>query len=237
MKPIIYKTEMVRAILAGNKTQTRRPIKDKDIIYSWDCEKDGTPIAFIEQETGDIYPPTYPAPYQPGDILWVRETWRKTGVQIEPYQYKATEERLILMGESGDILCGRYRYRPSIHMPREVARLFLRVKKVWVERAQDITDEGAKSEGANFKNGKNVGYEEKMNRSARDRSAEIWASCYAAPRPVKHKGVVTRYESFPWEDVQESREHKGLPWYVMGNPWVWVTEFEQVSKEKAENGN
>ena len=75
MKPMLFNTEMMRAILEGRKTVTRRIIKNKDIINGWDCETDGVPTAYIDQTTGDSYPPTAPAPYHPGDILWVRETW------------------------------------------------------------------------------------------------------------------------------------------------------------------
>lgn len=75
IKPILFNTKMVRAILNGEKTQTRRAVKDKDIINNWDCESDGTPIAYVDQSTGDRYPPTAPCPYSPGDVLWVRETY------------------------------------------------------------------------------------------------------------------------------------------------------------------
>lgn len=65
IKPILFNTEMVRSILDGRKSQTRRAVKDKDIINSWDCESDGTPIAYVDQSTGDRYLPTARAPTAP----------------------------------------------------------------------------------------------------------------------------------------------------------------------------
>ena len=132
MKPILFNTPMVQDILAGRKTVTRMAIKDMDIINGWDCEADGTPIAYIDQATGDSYPSTAPAPYQPGDILWVRETFFEYNGR---YYYKADGKHNAL-----DSLVGGsfFKWRPSIHMPREAARLFLRVTDVRVERLQDI---------------------------------------------------------------------------------------------------
>ena len=95
-------------------------------------------------------------------------------------------------------------YHPSIHMPKEAARIFLKVTNVRVERLQDIDDEQAKKEGANWRNGKNVGFEEKMRRSAVERFAEIWNST------IK-KSDLDRYG---WD----------------ANPWVWVIDFEVCDK-------
>ena len=103
------------------------PPRDREakIINARDCESDGTPIAFIDRETGDSHPPAFPCQYQPGDILYVRETWRPTGVLATPYAYRADEDLLVLIGESGETLSLEYRWRPSIHMPKEAARLML----------------------------------------------------------------------------------------------------------------
>lgn len=98
------------------------------------------------------------------------------------------------------------KWKPSIYMPKEAARIFLKVTDVRAERLHEIDDEGAKAEGSNFKNGKNVGFEEKMKRSAVDRFAEIWDST------IK-KSDLDRYG---WE----------------ANPWVWVIEFERVIIEE-----
>lgn len=146
MKPMIFSTYSVQAILDGRKTQTRR-VTDEDIVNGFDIDADGTICAYIDQATGDRFRPEEIAPYQPGDVIWVRETWRATGVMAEPYAYKADEEILTLIGEEGQLLYLKYNWRPSIHMPKEAARIFLLVKDAIPERLQDITVADAKAEG------------------------------------------------------------------------------------------
>ena len=204
--PILFNTDMVRAILDGRKTVTRRVLKNlpKDAEYvgqledsfePWD-EKDIGKSMFKTsllptEKAGCIF---IKPPYQPGDTLYVRETWWKNG---NTYFYKA--------GCSKGLIDNMYvKWRPSIHMPKEAVRIWLKVTDVRVERLQDITDEQAKAEGANWKNGKNVGFEEKMRRTAVERFAEIWNST------IK-KSDLDRYG---WD----------------ANPWVWVIEFERFEK-------
>jgi len=147
---------MVKAILDGRKTQTRRVIKDKDITNWLDIDVDGKPIAYIDQETGDSYPPTHRAKYQPGDILWVRETWQHLRIKkphraipidfnFIKYIYKAD-------GEIANSDGTPFKWRPSIFMPRKAARIFLRVKEVSVERLIDISDSDVVNEGFQTKN-------------------------------------------------------------------------------------
>jgi hypothetical protein len=100
-RPILFTTDMVRAILDGRKTQTRR--------LKFKCE--------------------------PGDLLWVRESWNRVGEEGGVYLYKADGEDQL------------FSWKPSIHMPRDAARLFLRVEKTWQERLQDISYEDALEEG------------------------------------------------------------------------------------------
>lgn len=135
VKPILFNTEMVQRILTGAKTTTRRPIKptskDADRItalFNYKNEiigaantKDGIPIS-------DIKPP-----YQKFDTLYVHETWRpfKDG-----YLYRAT------CNDDWDGL-----WHPSIHMPKEAARIWLKVTNVRIERVEDITEEQAHAEG------------------------------------------------------------------------------------------
>lgn len=133
MKPIIFNTEYVRAILEGRKTQTRRVIP-KDIVNRFDiCNVEG-PIAYIDQATGDSYEPTDVAQYHPGDILWARETFcpRYFDDGLAAYKADYDKERI------GDVV-PEPKWRPPIHMARSAARLFLRVTDVRVERVQDIT--------------------------------------------------------------------------------------------------
>lgn len=196
MKPILFNTDMVRAILDGRKTVTRRVIKDKDIINAWDCESDGTPIAFIDHETGDSHPPAFPCQYQPGDILYVRETWARS--MAGTYIYKATDTPIILD-----------RWRPSIHMPKEAARLFLRVTDVRVERLQDMRLIDCMKEGVQLTLAEQGDLVIQGVR-ARDRFSGVWDSTI---KPAD------------------------LPLYGWNaNPWVWVIEFERVSKEAALKG-
>lgn len=131
-KPILFSTEMVRAILEGRKSQTRRVIKPQP-----DGEiKANIPYEFYGTKTERIFTDTkaYLAPCSVGDILWVRETWAKD----DTYYYKAD-------GSCGS-RCGKW--KPSIHMPKEAARIWLEVTDVRVERLQEITEEDARAEGA-----------------------------------------------------------------------------------------
>ena len=153
-RPILFNTEMVKAILAGRKTCTRRLVK----FLPWKNPqwtgyiKDGLMLY-----NGKNEPCIRKAPYQPGDILYVRETWGK-GYEEGTYIYKADDKLADLptFKESTKLI-----YRPSIHMPKEAARIWLKVTDVRVERLQEITEDGAKEEGANCKNGKNVGWKKK----------------------------------------------------------------------------
>lgn len=148
MKQILFNTEMVRAILDGRKACTRRILKDgipfDEKAEYWNVLKKGEwsgPICseyFIKQCS----------PYKPGDILYVRETW--CGLPVNEaghfrghpiYYYKA----------DGDLRPEGWRgaWHPSIHMPKEAARIWLKVTDVKVERLQEITEVQAQAEGCN----------------------------------------------------------------------------------------
>lgn len=195
VKPILFNTEMVQAILDGRKTCTRRVIKLPKNMSGRPVGKSGD-IGFMY--LGGIKRP----PYQQGDILYVRETWGHPISLNSDKQYVFRADKIAEIGFKND----SHIWHPSIHMPKEAARIWLKVTDVRVERLQDITEDGAKAEGANWKNGKNVGWEEKMNRTAIERFAEIWNST------IK-KSDIDRYG---WD----------------ANPWVWVIEFERCEKPK-----
>lgn len=221
IKPILFNTEMVRANLDGRKNCTRRIVKPQPtneiqcplgICTDGDKSEIGK-FAFSNHEYGGKMIFCKP-PYQPGDILYVRETWQYLyeldgNEQIiedtGKYYYAATDTITFntYVDENG-LKHEHVPWRPSIHMPKEAARIWLKVTDVRVERLQEITEDGAKAEGANFKNGKNVGFEEKMNRTAIERFAEIWNST------IK-KADLDRYG---WD----------------ASPWVWVIEFERCEK-------
>lgn len=145
-KPILFNTEMVRAIQEKRKTVTRRLVKFLDGKNpSWTGYiRDGMMLY-----NGTNEPCNKPAPFKTGDILYVRETWSEHYTAESDgklvYCYKADGLDIkseCLPGENN-------RWYPSIHMPKEAARIFLRVKDVRVERLQDITEEQAQAEGCN----------------------------------------------------------------------------------------
>ena len=119
-KPILFSTPMVQAILRGNKTQTRR-------------------IVNPQPQPGEL--PGKPK-YNVGDIMWVRETWRPKGHSMPTgphYEYRATAQ--------ADGVPTDEPWKPSIFMPREACRIFLKVTNVRIERLEDITKEDAIAEG------------------------------------------------------------------------------------------
>lgn len=134
IKPILFNTEMVRAILNGIKTCTRRKIP-MDIVNFCDIDHDGELLSY-ENSYGDFINPEKLCRYQPGDILYVRETWKKA---LNGYYYYEDWQR----NDIADIT----KWKPSIHMPKEAARIWLKVKDVRVERLQDIDIDGIRNEG------------------------------------------------------------------------------------------
>lgn len=229
IKQILFNTDMVRALLAGTKSVTRRLVKGP--YYIDDAEASRISGLAIHRGTRMTDGMPYPGQlYHPGDILYVRETFCPFDadhvVNGVKYAYKAdaTPESEQIRKEYG------YKWRPSIHMPREAARIFLRVTGVRAERLQDISADSCAMEGVPLYQGFVWG----RDKYYREQFAAVWNKCYAKPRPVKDEnGVIDHYESYPWEDIQETRTYRGKPWYVIGNPWVWVIEFKQISWEEA----
>lgn len=138
MKPIIFNTEMVQAILEGRKTVTRRKIK-LDLGLA-DMDNNDSSYLYIPVDTQEGYIHAKElCRYQPGDTLYVRGTWQNNPIPSGwPYDYKATPEFNSWEHE---------KWKPSIHMPKAAARIFLKVTDVRVERVKDITDKEAKKEG------------------------------------------------------------------------------------------
>lgn len=216
IKPILFNTEMVRANLDGRKSCTRRIVKPQPqgrlcyVFAGCDCGTWGYPSKTAYENWGDEYKlpeditdeelkKRWKPPYHTDDILYVRETWCKG---LERYIYRADYSDTEKFYQGGKEI--EMKWHPSIHMPKEAARIWLKVTDVRVERLQEITEDGAKAEGANFKNGKNVGFEEKMNRTAIERFAEIWNST------IKKADL----DCYGWN----------------ASPWVWVIEFERCEK-------
>lgn len=142
VKPILFTTEMVRAILEGRKTVTRRLVKPQPLsVVNTLYRKDGTNI--WRTHGADCWY-EFRAPCVPGDILWVRETWCESLGRAGKYFYRAYAGQRDEMKEYAHSF---NRWRPSIHMPREAARIFLRVTDVSVERLQTMSHEDAEQEG------------------------------------------------------------------------------------------
>ena len=195
-KPILFNTENVRALLEGRKTTTRRVVKFR---RGWNPKWTGyIPDGAVLYGSNNI--PAAKAPYRKGDILWVRETWNRirygNGVTVPfqaEYWYKADDT-----SQNPDD-----KWRPSIHMPREAARIFLRVTDVRVERLQEITLSGCVKEGISFS--------------------------MADTRPDQTYGVSPReLFSLVWDHTIKPKDMPAYSWRA--NPWVWVIEFEQISK-------
>jgi len=164
---------MVRDILRGHKTQTRRVVKPQPTKHHWeslpgyhldykliDLGDDGLAVRFAHHYR--LYEDDVrwrKCPYgRPGDLLWVREKWadlRGMGFGNDPrtdkpfcFAYGADN----IPGSDGDVIRKQYgvKWKPAIHMPREAARLFLTVKDIRVERLQDISEEDARAEGVEW---------------------------------------------------------------------------------------
>ena len=205
IRPILFNGEMVRAILDGRKTCTRRSVKDNiqnDAIWGY---TGFTPKGYIScrgvyaDRYGEGF---YKLPYQPGDVLYVRETWSE-GYAEGTYIYKADDKpaELPTFKKTSKIL-----YHPSIHMPKEAARIWLRVTNVRVERLQDMTDDDAEAEGAIDNRGFIHSPENEYDRiyTAREHFIGIW------DRTIK-KSDLDRYG---WD----------------ANPYVFVIEFVKIDK-------
>lgn len=142
-RPILFNTEMVQAILYDVKTQTRRIIKGLPLHEPY-FEVDEGRGFMMDSEDGQFYALENFCKVQPRDVLWVRETWQHLfDHRGWRYEYKADyrDDEPLRLG-------GMYiAWRPSIHMPKAAARLFLFVKHVRAERLQDITMDEIKAEG------------------------------------------------------------------------------------------
>lgn len=232
--PILFNTEMVRAILDGRKTVTRRCVKQKyeNTHLEMRTDKYGTRLIEIQNDVegetfgkrkdgttwrklrGYIEPKP---PYQRGDVLYVREVfcpnyfdeglagYRGDGLRGNRTAYKADYNKATI----GDVV-PEPKWRPSIHMPKEAARIWLKVTDVRVERLREITEEQAKAEG--------IGEEWAM---------EWWSPTFNDP----DSGGYPRYrDTFVhlWNYTIKKSDLARYGWDA--NPYVWVVEFERCEK-------
>ena len=210
-KPVFLNENAIRAILDGRKSIFRKFI-DIDISNQFDIETNGkTVIAYINQETGDSYNPTEICMFQPGNILYVRETWNisnmytdgdKNGVVFIYKSDKSEEESAVTIFVNDEsyykyeeMMCNSSEWRSPVQMPKEAARIFLKVTNVRVERLRDIKYMDCLHEGVKYK---------QIERDVIYAFSKVWNST------IK-KSDINRYG---WD----------------ANPWVWVIEFERLEK-------
>ncbi|AYL16412.1 hypothetical protein [Pseudomonas syringae] len=222
-RPILFSAPMVRAILEGRKTVTRREVKKPAAL---DCLAAGFEPAFLALPgNADL------CPYgRVGDRLWVRETWSDVNLQGAPgIAYRADGDVRDLMEDasfldedgafnyddprskpyqfacwSEDLLGGKEgRWRPSIHIPRWASRILLGITDVRVERLQDISEDQAKAEGVRL-------YTDHAE------LGEWW-----------HVDGIETYSADPRKSFELLWTSVGGDWNA--NPWVWVVEFKRVT--------
>lgn len=206
---------MVQAILEGRKTQTRRAIKPQPIhdISQYHLNNAGNlwVSRSAKNADGGYYLWSAKCPYgQVGDVLWVRETWQlftPYGPEDYYFGYKASP------GEIGNEASSKYDYaspdvwKPSIHMPYEAARIFLRITDIRVERLQDISEDDAIAEGVErVADYGTTGY-------------KLYTEPDAAYSDIDAKWS---FESL-WQSINGADS-----WDA--NPWVWVVTFERIPK-------
>lgn len=219
-KPILFSTEMVQAILAGKKTQTRRtqgleiPNQSPSGYEYLGWDKNVTVFKSSEGKFRDCKPK-----FNAGEILWVRETFLEL-INCETKEFAAYEYKADMPEEFHKQF--PHKWKPSLFMPKEAARIFLKVTNVRVERLQEISSEDAIAEGIAIdkqpmKN--NDGWYYPKNYLPEN--TEYWGSKY-----FKIGEYSKSFESL-WQSIN-AKKH---PWE--SNPWVWVYEFKRI--EKPEN--
>lgn len=216
IKPILFHAEMVRAILEGRKSCTRRLVKpqpDGKHTFPLGFVTDSTEkkevgcFGFGIDECGGSIKYVKP-PYQPGDILYVRETWERFecwncdgdergNCPKEPKKSVLNKTCGCYMYRATDEISGDAKWHPSIHMPKEAARIWLKVTDVRVQRLQDMDKMDAVKEGIDTRLCINLNH-------ALAKFKKLWNST------IK-KSDLDRYG---WD----------------ANPWVWVIEFERCEK-------
>ena len=215
--PILFNTDMVRAILDGRKTVTRRLIKVPPYyphFYKLHDNADGAitgtrnrlyagfykddQIFYIDggKHVDAVY---YQAPCEPGDILYVRETWCKTDCfgACNGYVYRSEKaDTLKILEETTGFIP---KWHPSIHMPKEAARIWLKVKDVRVERLQEITIDDIRNEGLTSMS---------VHAGDMEIALEEWKILWNST--IKNSDL----DRYGWD----------------ASPWVWVIEFERCEK-------
>lgn len=197
---MLFSSEMVRAILDERKTQTRRLARD--------CRIDSNGNAwqgkwnFGQDVWGKPHVDRWKKPCNVGDHIYVRETWGVLNDKHHRYCYLVDSQ--YPQGRSRQQLVGN-RWRPSIHMPKAAARIWLEVTDVRTERLQDISEKDAIAEGIDMES----------------EFASLCIDLETAPYSndlVRNSAAITVFKKL-WESTCGSWD---------ANPWVWVIEFKQI---------
>jgi len=231
--PILFNTEMVRAILDGRKTVTRRVVKfpvnrytnkmpDADSVSVYPRTLHDEKISFHEEP---FYCFNVKTPYQLEDILYVRESfcqnyfdeglagYRGDGLRGNRNAYKADYRKDIV----GDVV-PEPKWTPSIHMPKEAARIWLKVTDVRVERLRDITEEQAYREGVI------KAHDDSFNR-------DYWYYKEGQNYLTGNVWAESARQCFLWGIWNGTLKKTDYDRYCNNaNPWVWVIEFERCGK-------
>lgn len=254
IKPILFNTDMVRAILEGKKTQTRRVIKPTPlgklafimagspsrIIGKWGYNRETREKIRAAEEVIDNLAGNeesnrlWTPPFHADDILWVRETWCRLYYNDpdgcthydQPMYYYAADGRpdIELRDDDGRLLDDqRIRWKPSIHMPKEAARIFLKVTNVRVERLQDITEKDIRAEGSvdtccmcSF----NLGYDEHEINCGKNIQRAVDCPLHMMHPDIGFFGL--------WDSTIPKGDRELYGWAA--NPYVWVISFVRVDK-------
>lgn len=219
-KPIIFKTEMVRAILDGRKTQTRRIIKIDSPTLEFDAVNPPWPTCEFSDGSGFN---KVPCKYgQPGDRLWVRESFQYDKYPTGPLM---SDERTVCVYRADvpyEMNCDKW--KPSIHMPRWASRITLEITNVRVERLQDISEEDAQAEviSRQIAHGQELGWRNYLwhgdhgQYGLGNKKSDAWPWQYSTYKDAK--GCFSSL----WELING-------PGAWDKNPWVWVIEFKKVT--------
>ena len=226
IRPILFNGEMVRAILDGRKTCTRRVVKpqwngcDNCMCIHEEFLYDSKDNVVYCARCGEPLNPVRKPPYRPGDIMYVRETYIAwdlvaldgTGITFH-YCYRATDPNGNRVPTSPEHDEWKERpWIPSIHMRKEAARIWLRVTDVRLELLQDITPKDAKNEGVGDLFYDDIGYSDK------DYGTEV----------DPEYGVAKEQFAWLWDSTIKKSALDCYGWDA--NPWVWVIEFERCEK-------
>ena len=225
-KPILFNTEMVQAILDGRKTVTRRVLKNQDenaftCDYNhYDNENDD--VDLICDRNGEIYALANKPPCYIGDILYVREAFAPVTDYIdgEPkkvYAYKASTPDNQYVGNVMSLPITAW--HPSIHMPKEAARIFLRVTNVRVERLQEIITDDYRTHVNIYREGL---YKPCTNCVHPNGECEDFIDNYSCR-------LIDTFTDL-WNSTVKKSDLERYGWAA--NPWVWVIEFEKLDLQE-----